>query len=165
VDIDPTPVLGVLGVVDRLTRRPPGPGLAPGGEVVLLGPEAVTGALAGSRWAWDRGARGGRLAPLDPAAHLAVAALVRDLVAGDAVLAVHDVADGGVALALAEAAVAGGTGAVLAGLGSVDALFGESPSRVVAVVADRLGRRRRQAEQGGAAPPGRRRHRPSWTDC
>ena len=150
VDIDPTPVLGVLGVVDRLTRRPPGPGLPPGGEVVLLGPEPATGALAGSRWAWDRGARGGQLAPLDPAAHLAVAALVRDLVAGDAVLAVHDVADGGVALALAEAAVAGGAGAVLSGLGSVDALFGESPSRVLAVVApDRLDRLRRQAEQGG----------------
>jgi phosphoribosylformylglycinamidine synthase len=149
-DIDPTPVLGVLGVVDRLTRRPPGPGLPPGGEVVLLGPEAATGALAGSRWAWDRGARGGRLAPLDPDAHLAVAALVRDLVVGDAVLAVHDVADGGVALALAEAAVAGGAGAVLGGLGRMDALFGESPSRVLAVVApDRLAVVRRQAEEAG----------------
>jgi phosphoribosylformylglycinamidine synthase len=152
VDIDPTPVVGVLGVVDRLTRRPPGPGLPAGGEVVLLGPEPTVDGLSGSRWAWDRGARGGRLAPLDPAAHLAVATLVRDLVAGDDLLAVHDVADGGMALALAEAAVATGAGAVLGGLSGVAALFGESPSRVLAVVApDRLDAVRERAEGAGVA--------------
>ena len=153
VDIDPTPVLGVLGVVDRLTRRPPGPGLPAGGEVVLLGPEAAIGALAGSRWAWDRGARGGRLAPLDPAVHLAVAALVRE--------------SGGRRRRAGRARRGRrgrGAGAGRGGRrqwcrrrcstasGSVDALFGESPSRVLAVVApDRLDAVGRRAEQAGVA--------------
>ncbi|MDP9388023.1 MAG: phosphoribosylformylglycinamidine synthase subunit PurL, partial [Actinomycetota bacterium] len=36
-DIDPTPVVGVVGLVDRLERRPPGAGLAAGGRLLLLG--------------------------------------------------------------------------------------------------------------------------------
>ncbi|MEY2565472.1 MAG: phosphoribosylformylglycinamidine synthase subunit PurL, partial [Actinomycetota bacterium] len=50
VDIDPTPVIGVLGVIDELVRRPPGAGLREGDDLVLLGPPART-ALDGSRWA------------------------------------------------------------------------------------------------------------------
>ena len=37
-DIDPTPVIGVLGMVDRLDRRPPGVTLVDGGRLVLVGP-------------------------------------------------------------------------------------------------------------------------------
>ena len=33
-DIDPTPIVGVLGLVDALARRPPGPRLVDGGTVV-----------------------------------------------------------------------------------------------------------------------------------
>src|SRR5206468_2981099 len=54
-DIDPTPVVGVLGVIDRLERRPPDLGLVPGGVLVLLGPEDQEASLAGSRWAWELG--------------------------------------------------------------------------------------------------------------
>jgi phosphoribosylformylglycinamidine (FGAM) synthase-like enzyme len=63
---------------------------------------------------------------------------------------VHDVADGGLALALAEAAVAGGVGAAISGIGSVDQFFGESPSRVVAVVAaGQIDAIRRRADAAG----------------
>src|SRR5205823_39460 len=63
-DIDPTPIVGVLGVIDRLERRPPGVRLVENGRLVLLG-ETVP-SLAGSLWAARRhGFRGGRLAPLD----------------------------------------------------------------------------------------------------
>ena len=131
-DIDPTPVIGLLGVIDALTRRPPGLALVDGGDLLLIGAEpagpAVT-SLAGSRWAWDRGARGGALPPLDPVAHLAVAAFVRALVIDGVVAGVHDVAEGGLALALAEAALAGAVGAEVTGVGGAGALFGESPSR------------------------------------
>ena len=73
-DIDPTPVVGVLGVIDRLAAPPPGLCLEPGASLLLLGPEGDRQlGLAGSRWAWDKGARGGRLEPLDPVAHLGVA--------------------------------------------------------------------------------------------
>ncbi len=37
VDIDPTPVIGLLGVVDQLDRRPPGVTMAEGDRLVLLG--------------------------------------------------------------------------------------------------------------------------------
>jgi phosphoribosylformylglycinamidine synthase len=135
VDIDPTPVVGVLGIVDELGRRPPGPALPADAELLLIGPEPVEPSLAGSRWAWDRGERGGVLPPLDAAMHLAVAAFVRALVADDLAVAVHDVGEGGVGLTLAEAAVAGGVGATVTGVDGLASLFGESPSRVLAAVA------------------------------
>ena len=100
-DIEPTPIVGVLGVVDALVRRPPGPALAAGGQVLVLGGES-TASLAGSRWAWQRGCKGGHLDALDLEAVGRLAALVRTLVADDALRGVHDVADGGLALALAE---------------------------------------------------------------
>lgn len=147
IDIDPTPVVGVLGIVDELSRRPPGPALPPDAELLLIGPEPAEPSLAGSRWAWDRGARGGALPPLDAVAHLAVAAFVRALVADDLALAVHDVAEGGVGLALAEAAVAGGVGATVTGLTGAS-LFDESPSRVlVAVAPARIDTVHRRAEE------------------
>jgi phosphoribosylformylglycinamidine synthase len=134
-DIDPTPVVGVLGVVDDLQRPPPGIGLVEGGVVLLVGPEPATPTLAGSRWAWDHGGLGGRLDPFEAAAHLAVAGLIRSLVATGLAQGVHDVAEGGLALALAEAAVAGGTGARLDVVRGRGAVFGEAPSRAVLCVA------------------------------
>jgi phosphoribosylformylglycinamidine synthase len=150
VDIDPTPVVGVVGIVDRLTRRPPGLGLAADTSVVLIGPEAERPSLAGSRWAWARGARGGRLEPFDPVIHQSVAELVRSLMADGVVAGAHDVADGGLALALAESALAGDVGAIVSGIGDVAALFTESPSRVVASVDHaRLGELRQRATRLG----------------
>jgi phosphoribosylformylglycinamidine synthase len=134
-DIDPTPVVGVLGIVDRLERRPPAVGLVAGGILVLVGPEEQEPSLAGSRWAWERGARGGVLPPLDPAAHRAVADLVRWAVTEDLLVGVHDVAEGGLAVALAEAAVATGVGARIDGPNGHAGWFGEAPSRVLACIA------------------------------
>ncbi len=152
VDIDPSPVVGMLGVVDRLDRRPPGIGLVAGTTLVLIGPEPAEPSLAGSRWAWERGARGGVLGPLDPAMHLSVAEVVRSVVVDGLVAGVHDVAEGGLALALAESAVAGGTGAVLSGAGGPVALFSESPSRVLACVDDEhLVEVHRRAGEAGVA--------------
>src|SRR5205807_513526 len=67
-DIDPTPVVGVLGLVDRLDRVPPGISLVDGGSLLLLGP-AGERALGGSRWAALRGHRRGTLPLLDLALH------------------------------------------------------------------------------------------------
>jgi phosphoribosylformylglycinamidine synthase len=135
-DIDPTPVVAVLGLVDSLERPPPGVRLVDGQRVVVLGPTEGRD-LAGSRWAWDvRGHHGGRVPALDADAHKTVAALVRDLVAADLLGGVHDCADGGLALTLAEMIVRSGVGARITGVGDHVALFSESPSRVVACVGD-----------------------------
>src|SRR5690606_10529045 len=52
-NIDPSPVIGLLGTIDELRRRPPGVRLVDGGRILLLG--APSSALAGSRWAFDQG--------------------------------------------------------------------------------------------------------------
>jgi phosphoribosylformylglycinamidine synthase len=143
-DIDPTPVVGTLGLVDRLAARPPGIGLAAGGTLVLLSPfagegeAAATPPLGGSRWAVERrGHRNGRLPALDLHGHRRVVELVRTLVAGQVagrpgpVDAVHDVSGGGLAVALAEMAAASGVGCRVEGVGDHRALFGEPTSRVV----------------------------------
>jgi phosphoribosylformylglycinamidine synthase len=133
-NIDPTPVVGMLGLVDELDRRPPGPSLPAGATIVRVGPEARS--LSGSRWAWERGATGGPAPALDLAVHAAVAALVRDLVRADHLVGVHDAADG-VGVALAEMVAASGVGAeVEADLADHRWLFAESASAVVACVDD-----------------------------
>ena len=148
-DIEPTPVIGLLGLVDRLERRPPGLRLVDDGELVVIGPVGGD-SLAGSRWAWTaHGHVGGELPVLDAAAHLAIAALVRDLVSADLLAGVHDVADGGLALAVAEMVVRSGLGARLSGIDGHAALFSEAPSRVLACVAS--GRIDAVAERAAAA--------------
>jgi phosphoribosylformylglycinamidine synthase len=166
-DIDPTPVVATLGLVDRLERRPPGVGLVEGSRVVLLGgrPESdgefggsVGGSLGGSRWAAEvRGHRGGALAPLDLDLHGRLVALVAGLVSGDPVAGgdpvvdgIHDVSDGGIGLALAEMAVRSGVGARVSGIADHAALFGEGPSRVlVSVPVARLAELTDRAEAAG----------------
>jgi phosphoribosylformylglycinamidine synthase len=110
-DIDPTPVVGMLGIIDRLgDTRPPTVSLVDANRIVVLGPPAGSA--------------------LDYDVHRNVCALVASLVNDRLVEGVHDVSDGGVALALAEMAVRSGVGF------RVDAIdvFVESPSRVVVSV-------------------------------
>lgn len=138
-DIDPTPIVGTLGIVDRLDRRPPSMSLAEGARLVVLGPwpaDGMPSGLAGSRFAFDRGLRGGSLVPLDFDMHRKLVDLVRSLVVDDLVVGLHDVSEGGLALALAEMSARSGLGVngrAAEGAGAAW-LFGESPSRVVACI-------------------------------
>lgn len=151
-EIDPTPVVGTLGMVDELVRRPPGMTLEADARLVLLGadpagdgddPDGPSG-LAGSRWAFDHGLRGGSLRPFDAEEHARLCDLVRGLVADDLIVGVGDVSEGGLAGTLGEAVARSGLGARLTipdDAPVVPWLFGESSSRVVVCVpADRLAR-------------------------
>jgi phosphoribosylformylglycinamidine synthase subunit PurL len=128
VDIDPTPVVGVIGLIDQLDSPPPGIGLRDGDRIVLLG--TTRAELGGSEWATRNGLRGGR----PPAADLDAAVLLHGLVAGIVndrmVSGLHDCADGGIAVTLAEMAFAGGVGFRVA-VGDARMCFSESASRVV----------------------------------
>ncbi|HXQ90759.1 MAG TPA: AIR synthase related protein, partial [Acidimicrobiales bacterium] len=130
-DIDPTPVVAVLGIIDRLERQPPGIGHAAGSSLVVLG--EVDPSPAGSRWAVEcHGQLGGTLPALDLDAHGRLLGLVVQLVSTEGLLtSVHDVSGGGLALALAEGAVHSGVGCTVGGVDGAGALFSESPSRVV----------------------------------
>jgi phosphoribosylformylglycinamidine synthase len=131
-DIDPTPVVAVLGMVDELTARPPGVRLVDGGRILLVGGGATS--LAGSLWAWSHGRRGGALAEVDLAAVAATAEVVRSLVADGLVQGAHDVSSGGVGLALAEMVVRSGVGASVARIHDHAQLFGEGAGRALLCV-------------------------------
>jgi phosphoribosylformylglycinamidine synthase subunit PurL len=136
-DIDPTPVVGTLGLIDKLEAGVPVPAFVEGSRVLLLGPSghgAVS--LAGSRWARERRDHaGGTLPHLDLGLHLRLLGLVAGLVEDRLVDGVHDVSDGGLGVALAEMAVKSGTGCRISGAADHKDLFGEGPSRVLISVA------------------------------
>jgi phosphoribosylformylglycinamidine (FGAM) synthase-like enzyme len=132
------------------------PGLAPndGDRLVLVGPFAPS--LAGSELAKQRGEldKGLPRVPVDEVD--AALRLVRDLVREGAVSAAHDISDGGLACALAEMAIAAGTGmevdldplVELRGGSGETNLFGEGPGGIVLAVGDAKGLVER-AEAGG----------------
>ena len=135
-DIHPTPVVGVIGLVDMLTDAPPRAGLATGESIVVLG--ATRAELGGSEWAALHGETGG----LPPAADLDVARALHDLTARlvveREVSGIHDVSDGGLAVALSEMAFAGRAGfevdLAVDGCTAAEACFAESTSRIVVTV-------------------------------
>ncbi|HLI73368.1 MAG TPA: phosphoribosylformylglycinamidine synthase subunit PurL [Acidimicrobiales bacterium] len=130
-DIDPTPVVAVLGLIDTLDRPPPVPRLVEGGSLVLLG--ATDPTLGGSRWAVERHRhRNGSLPSLDLEAHARLLAFVAEAVNEPGMVdGVHDVSDGGLAVALGECAVRSGVGARVDHGASYAELFSESSSRVL----------------------------------
>ncbi|HEX8940859.1 MAG TPA: phosphoribosylformylglycinamidine synthase subunit PurL, partial [Candidatus Limnocylindrales bacterium] len=131
--IAPTPEIGVVGLLDDLDLLV-GPAFAADGDVVLLLGEATPG-LAGSAYATLAGLAAEDVVPgLDLVREAALQALIREAIAARLVASAQDVAAGGLAVALAEAALWGGRGARLRlGVPASPAieLFGESPSRVV----------------------------------
>jgi len=132
-DIDPTPVVGVVGLLDRLDSLPPRAALRSGDTIVLVGTETAA-ELGGSEWAAVvHGLDGG----LPPAADLHVARathdFVRSVVADRAVAGVHDCSDGGLAVALTEMAISGETGFTVTpepGIAMAAWCFAETASRV-----------------------------------
>lgn len=140
-DIDPTPVVGLLGVVESLVAAPPGWNWSDADAVVLVGTRHASGAvpfpLAGSRWATRRGRRGGNVSAFDGAdlkrTFDFVAGEIATICAGEAsdVTSVHDVGSGGLATALAEMASVTGIGVNVFELESHAELFTEFPGRFV----------------------------------
>lgn len=135
VNISPTPVVAMLGMHDDLTSVPPGLAWNDGDDVVVLG-AAVTDipAMGGSRWAWElQGSRDGALPAFDLDAAVVTSTFVAGLARGELVSGLHDVGEGGIAVAAAEMAIAAGIGATL-DLDGHRALFNEAGGRVLATV-------------------------------
>ncbi|MGB2947710.1 MAG: phosphoribosylformylglycinamidine synthase subunit PurL [Rhodococcus sp. (in: high G+C Gram-positive bacteria)] len=133
----PTPVVGVLGVIDDVHRRiPTGLGLEPGETLILLG--ETRDELDGSIWAQ---VEHDHLGGVPPEVDLAREQLLADiLLAGSRdglVSAAHDLSEGGLAQAVVEAALAGETGCRILlpeGADPFVALFSESSARVLVAV-------------------------------
>jgi phosphoribosylformylglycinamidine synthase len=141
VPIHPTPVVAVLGTIDDVARRVPSGWQDPGDNVYLLGITALE--LDGSAWA---GVVHGHLGGRPPAVDLAREKDLAELLAAGAheglFNAAHDLSDGGLAVALAEASLRFGVGVrvflddVLArdGVDVATALFSESTGRAIVAV-------------------------------
>jgi phosphoribosylformylglycinamidine synthase len=145
-DIDPTPVVGLLGVLEHLVAAPPGWNWEAGDAIFLVGARRAAGErpfpLGGSRWATRRGRRGGRLSEIEVSTLRSTIDFVVEEVAGicagtpSDVSAVHDVSGGGVAAALAEMAAVTRVGADVTELEDFAELFSEFPGRFIVATKD-----------------------------
>ncbi|HEY0932270.1 MAG TPA: phosphoribosylformylglycinamidine synthase subunit PurL [Trebonia sp.] len=132
--IHPTPVIGVLGVHDDVRKRLTAGFAADGAQVVLLGrtePE-----FGGSAWAEVVHQHlGGRPPAADLESERRLAALIVAAAADGLLASAHDLADGGLAIALAEACLHGGRGCVVTVPGELfTGLFSESAGRALVSV-------------------------------
>ena len=128
----PTPVVGVLGVIDDVTARTPAGFAQEGEEIWLLG--ETRDEFAGSAWAdVVHGHLGGQPPALDLEHEKRLAELLVRAARRGLLSSAHDLSDGGLAQALTESALRNKIGASVA-LGDDDpfvALFSESTGRVL----------------------------------
>jgi phosphoribosylformylglycinamidine synthase subunit PurL len=110
--IHPTPIVGVLGLLDDAAARVPSGFPRPGLDVWLLGTTRVE--LGGSAWQRLTTARlEGRPPTLDLAAERSLQRLLAGLASRRLLAAAHDLSDGGLAVALVESTLAIGIGATV----------------------------------------------------
>ncbi len=141
VPIHPTPVVGVLGLLDDVARRTPSGWRTPGQAIYLLG--STRAELAGSEWAWAEHAHlGGTPPACDLGLERALAEILVNASRDGLVDAAHDLSDGGLAQALVESCLRYGVGARIvleelcerSGLDPFTVLFSESTARALVAV-------------------------------
>jgi len=155
--IYPTPVIGAMGLLDDV-RKHASAGFAGDGDVVyLFGAASLNGdasTLAGSEYLDVILGNVEGQPGLDLDLEVKTQQACRDGIVAGFVRSAHDVSEGGLAVALAEAAILGERGVVVdAALGGRwdAALFGEAQSRIiVTVAADQTGELERIAVNAGA---------------
>jgi phosphoribosylformylglycinamidine synthase len=130
----PTPTIGGVGILADASRSV---GLAlthPGDTLILVG--TTQGHLGCSLYLREvLGREDGAPPPVDLAAERRNGGFVRAEIAAGRIAACHDVSDGGLLVAIAEMAMAGGIGATLSCPDRSDFLFGEDQARYVLATA------------------------------
>ena len=133
----PTPVVGVLGVIEDVTRRTPVGFAVEGDGVWLLG--ETRDELAGSAWAEvAHDHLGGRPPVVDLEHERRLARVLVEASRRGLLRSAHDLADGGLAQALVESCLRRGSGVAVdlpEGLDPFVALFSESAGRVLVSLA------------------------------
>jgi phosphoribosylformylglycinamidine synthase len=141
VAIYPTPVVGVLGVIDNVARRIPSGWQDDGNNIYLLG--ATKDELDGSAWAETIHQHlGGKPPVVDLASEKKLADLIHGAAIQGMIEAAHDISEGGLAIAIVEAALRFNVGARIwldevlerDNLDLTAALFSESQARVIVSV-------------------------------
>jgi phosphoribosylformylglycinamidine synthase II len=156
----PTPILGAVGIIENLRRQPPNVGFFQVDLAIGVLGRLTECDLAGSAYAWTVLAhQGGRPPAIDVESERRLHAALSEAVAflddaaereglrpSQPIAAIHDLAEGGLGVALAESCVVGGIGATV-DLGplvkdmpegafspTTVALFSETPGRVLFAV-------------------------------
>ena len=134
--IHPTPVVGVLGLLEDVAQRVPMGFRQDNDVIILLG---VTQAeLSGSEWAWVmHGHLGGTPPQVDLARERTLGTVIAEAARVGHLTAAHDLSDGGLAQALVESCLRYGYGARIGLPEGADAflyLFSESAGRAVVSV-------------------------------
>ncbi|MEY4990163.1 MAG: phosphoribosylformylglycinamidine synthase subunit PurL [Actinomycetota bacterium] len=141
VAIYPTPVVGVLGVIDNVARRIPSGWQDEGNNIYLLG--TTYDELDGSAWAKDiHDHLGGQPPKVDLAKEKQLADLIHGASIQGLIESAHDISEGGLGIALIEASLRFNVGARIwlselmerDNLDLTAALFSESQSRVIVSV-------------------------------
>ncbi len=141
VPIHPTPLVGVLGIIDDVSRRIPSGWQDEGQNIYLLGTTSTE--LSGSAWAETVHQHLGGLPPkVDLAGEKRLAGLLAAARDEWLISSAHDVSEGGLAQALAEGVSRFGVGARVwlneilerDGVDAASALFSESTGRVIVTV-------------------------------
>jgi len=134
----PTPAIGGVGLLKDWTKSATIAFKGTGDVIVLIGTRS--GHLGQSLWMREiHGREEGPPPPVDLDAERRNGEFVRERINAGALTAVHDVSDGGVAVAIAEMALAGGYGAMLHAplpCGVACSLFGEDQGLYIATIAD-----------------------------
>ena len=132
IAILPTPVIGVLGVIDDVRTRTPMSFDRAGLELYLLGETADD--VAGSEWAYMHGQRGGCSPTADLQREMR---LIELLVAGRTLqifTAAHDLSQGGLSASLTEMVLRHNVGATIKIDNPEVDLISETPGRVIVAV-------------------------------
>ena len=104
--IDPTPTIGMVGLLDRVANRVASHFAEPGDRILILG--TTSGVLGGSAyWAELAGFVGGEPARVDLDQERRLQTLLADAAARGLLRSAHDCSEGGLGVALAEAAIGG----------------------------------------------------------
>ena len=132
----PTPVVGVLGVIDDVNRRMPMALRGDGSQLYLLGD--TSDEFGGSEWAHVlHGFLGGKPPKVDLERERLLADVLITAARDGLITAAHDLSDGGLFVAVAESCLRGEAGVRLIVPEGVDPfvfLFSESAGRAIVVV-------------------------------
>lgn len=133
IDIHPTPVIGLLGLADPMPSVPPRLGSAAEGmELWLVGSQGVDLAASSyERVMWNH--HGGRPMAADPKMGHAVIRAAIHLAGSGLAPVLHDISDGGLAVAVAEICIQSDVGATVA-VDDWRLLFSEAPHLFLAAL-------------------------------
>ncbi|SDB41639.1 phosphoribosylformylglycinamidine synthase subunit II [Bauldia litoralis] len=157
--IPPTPTIGGVGLLDDVTAAATVPFKAEGEAILLAGaPETWGTHLGQSTYLREiHGREDGPPPPVDLDHEKKVGDFVRGLIRDRLVTACHDLSDGGLAVGLAEMAIASGIGATvdqLADQPALPVLFGEDQGRyLMTIAADKVDAVVDRARDAGVLAP------------